>query len=121
MFNIERKEEEEEETKDSGYVKFSFNGSELDPEFVIETSFPKDLSLNDTIDFMAQMLFYVHSGGLTEQNASAILETCSDVGQYELGARIIQRWHQYEENNSYSPSVNEPCVPPSSIFPRKQL
>ena len=101
-----------------GYVKFVFKGTD-DPEFIIETSFPKGLSTNDTIDFMAQMLYYVHSGTLTEQNASSILETCSDMGQYDTGARIMQRWHQYEETNSQSPSVNEPCVPPSSIFPRK--
>jgi hypothetical protein len=110
-----------EEEKDSGYVKFSFNGSEGDPEFLIETCFPKGLSVNETIDFMAQMLFYVHSGNLTEQNASAVLQNCSEAGQYELGARIIQRWHQYEESNSYSPSSSEPCVSPSSLFPRKNL
>jgi len=110
----------ESEEDEFGYVKFVFNGTD-DPEFMIETSFPRGLSINGTIDFMAQMLFYIHSGTLTEQNASSILETCSDLNQYELGARIIQRWHQYEESNSQSPSGKEPCVPPSTVFPRKIL
>ena len=114
MFDIESEEGE------FGYVKFVFKGTD-DPEFIIETSFPRGLSINGTIDFMAQMLFYIHSGTLTEQNASSILETCSDLNQYELGARIIQRWHQYEESNSQSPSGKEPCVPPSTVFPRKIL
>jgi len=114
VFDIESEEGE------FGYVKFVFKGTD-DPEFIIETSFPRGLSINGTIDFMAQMLFYIHSGTLTEQNASSILETCSDLNQYELGARIIQRWHQYEESNSQSPSGKEPCVPPSTVFPRKIL
>ena len=114
MFDLQNEEEEH------GYVKFIFKGTD-DPEFIIETSFPRSLSINGTIDFMAQMLFYIHSGTLTEQNATSVLETCSELGQYELGARIIQRWHQYEESNSQSPSANEPCVPPSSVFPRKTL
>lgn len=114
MFDLENDEE------DSGYVKFVFKGAD-DPEFIIETNFPSGLSVNDTIDFMAQMFYYIHSGTLTEQNASSVLETCSEMGQYDIGARIIQRWHQYEESNSQSPSANEPCVPPSSIFPRKHV
>lgn len=114
MSDLENNEEEQ------GYVKFVFKGIDDadDPEFTIETSFPTGLSINDTIDFMAQMFYYIHNGDLTEQNASSVLETCSDVGQYELGAKIIQRWHQYEESNSQNPSANSPCVSPSSIFPR---
>ena len=115
MSDLENDEEER------GYVKFTFHKAIDDPEFIIETNFPTGLSINDTIDLMAQMFYYIHSGTLTEQNASSVLEMCTDMGQYELGARIIQRWHQYEESNSQSPSGSEPCVPPSSIFPRKPL
>ena len=104
--------------EEDGYIKFIFSGVE-DPEFIIETSFPKNLPLHKCVDFMAQMLFYVHSGILVEQNASAILESCTKMGNYELGAMIIQRWHQYEEDNAHSPATPSPCVPPSTLFPKR--
>tara|TARA_Y100000310_G_C20488312_1_gene717898 strand:- start:140 stop:475 length:336 start_codon:yes stop_codon:yes gene_type:complete len=103
---------------EDGYIKFIFSGVE-DPEFIIETSFPQNLPLHKCVDFMAQMLFYVHSGTLVEQNASSVLETCTQKGHYELGAMIIQRWHQYEESNAINPSSKAPCVPPSALFPRR--
>ena len=111
MFEIPSKEPE------SGYIKFVFSGVS-DPEFIIETSFPQDMSHEECIEFMAQMLFYVHSGNLIEQNAASVLETCTDRGHYELGARIIQRWHQYEEQNK-PVDDNAPCIPPSSLFPTR--
>ena len=101
--------------EDHGYVKFIFSGPQ-DPEFIIETSFPQNLPLEDCVDFMAQMLCYIHSGSLIEQNATSVLESCTEKGHYELGARIIQRWHQYEEENRPQKSLDAPCVPPSSIF-----
>ena len=107
-----------DQLEEHGYIKFIFSGTE-DPEFIIETSFPQGMSMQDTVEFMAQMLFYVHSGNLTEQNATSILETCTDMGNYELGVRIIQRWHQYEESNAPKDSTSSPCVPPSSLFPRR--
>lgn len=106
--------------EDHGYIKFIFSGVK-DPGFIIETSFPEDIPTQECIDFMAQMLFYIHSGSLTEENASSVLETCTKRGHYELGAKIIQRWHQYETNeiNNGSESIEQaPCVPPSSLFPK---
>ena len=100
--------------EDHGYIKFTFAGND-DPEFTIETGFPQDMPVHQCIDLMAQMLFYVHSGSLTEQNAESILEACADLGHYEVGARIIQRWYQYEEDNAED-SVISPCIPPSTVF-----
>lgn len=101
--------------KDHGYIKFIFSGPVLG-EFLIETSLPQNLPIEDCVDFMAQMLCYIHSGSLIEQNASAVMEACTKKGHHELGSRIIQRWHQYEEENKLQPPLDAPCVPPSSIF-----
>ena len=101
--------------KEQGYVKFIFSGVD---EFIIETSFPENIPMDECVEFMAQMLFYIHSGSLTEQNASSVLEACTEAGSYELGARIIQRWHQYEADNAFSPSASPPCIPPSALFPK---
>ena len=106
--------------EEAGYLKFIFLGVEAS-EFIIETNFPENVPINECVEFMAQMLFYVHSGSLTEQNAAAILEVCTKKGHYELGARIIQRWHQYEEDNVPSPSASSPCIPPSALFPKGGL
>ena len=103
--------------EDHGYVKFIFSGVK-DPGFIIETSFPEDIPIQECIDFMAQMLFYIHSGKLTEENASSVLETCTKMGHYEIGARIIQRWHQHEQNDDSESTEQSPCVPPSALFPK---
>ena len=103
--------------REDGYIKFIFSGVKEDPEFIIETSFPQNLPLHKCVDFMAQMLFYVHSGALIEQNAASVLESCAKKDHYELGAMIIQRWHQYEEEENISSTA--PCVPPSTLFPRR--
>jgi len=106
--------------KEDGYIKFIFSGTE-DPEFIIETSFPDNLPLYECVDFMAQMLFYVHSGTLIEQSTTALLESCTKRGRYELGASIIQKWHQYEEDHKYSTPSESPCIPPSALFPIKGI
>lgn len=104
--------------EDKGWLKFIYNGSTDNPEFAIETKFPAYLKTSDMIEYMAQMLFYVHSGALIEDNANVVLESFREADAQEIGVRILQRWEEFEVKQARESL--RPCVPPSEVFDNKK-
>jgi hypothetical protein len=104
--------------EEKGWLKFTYSGSAEDPEFAIETKFPTYLKTSDMIEYMAQMLFYVHSGALIEDNANVILDSFREADAQEIGVMILKRWEEFEV--SHARESLKPCVPPSEVFDNKK-